>query len=147
MVDIYSEKIEKILTMSDAVVEKVSDDYFSIYSKSEREYIDTKGNLVKNTEVYKDLSLYSYQAENEKWGFKDKTGAVKLEAKYDIVTELNEYGFAGIYKDGKWGVIDSEGNILVEPAYKIETYYEPSFIGNYLLEEGEFLYCSEINEK
>lgn len=146
-VDIYSEKIEKVLTMKDAIVEKVSDEYFSVYSKKEKKFLDSKGNLVQNTDVYKDLNLYSYQSEDEKWGFKDKDGNVKVEAKYDMVTELNEYGFAGIYNNGKWGVIDSNGNIIAEPKYEIETYYEPNFIGKYLLDEGEFSYCTEINDK
>ena len=133
--------------MKDAIVEKVSDEYFSVYSKKEKKFLDSKGNLVQNTDVYKDLNLYSYQSEDEKWGFKDKDGNVKVEAKYDMVTELNEYGFAGIYNNGKWGVIDSNGNIIAEPKYEIETYYEPNFIGKYLLDEGEFSYCTEINDK
>ena len=28
------------------------------------------------------------------------------------VTELNELGFAGIKKEGKWGVIDKDGNVI-----------------------------------
>ena len=39
-VDIYSKKIEKVLTMHDAVVEAVSKDYVSIYSNTELEYIN-----------------------------------------------------------------------------------------------------------
>lgn len=88
--------------MKDAVVESVNQDYVSIYSKSELNYINKEGELVPNTEVYKDLKLYSYKSEEGKWGFKDKSGNIVIEAKYDVVTELNEYGFAGVYTDGKW---------------------------------------------
>lgn len=143
-VDIYSKKIEKVLTMTDAVVESVNENYISIYSKNELDYINKEGELVSNTEVYKDLNLYSYQSEEEKWGFKDKLGNIVVEAKYDVVTELNEYGFASIYKDGKWGVINENGEEIVAPTYELETYYSPSFIGKYLLEELELMYCVEV---
>lgn len=145
-VDIYSEKFEKVLTMEDAIVEKVSDEYFSIYSKTEKQYINNTGNLVENTEVYKDLKLYSYQADDGKWGFINSQGTVVVDCKYDRVTELNEYGFAGICQDERWGVIDSSGNVIVVPSYEVETYYEPSFIGKYLLDEVETIYCQELEE-
>lgn len=145
-VDIYSEKFEKVLTMEDAIVEKVSEDYFSIYSDTEKKYINNTGNIVENTEVYKDLKLYSYQADDGKWGFVDSQGNIIVECKYDRVTELNKYGFAGICQDNRWGVIDSSGNVIVIPSYEIETYYEPSFVGKYLLEEGETTYCQEVEE-
>ena len=136
-----------MFTMENAIVEKVSDEYFAIYSKIEKVYIDSKGNIVQNTDVYKDLNLYSFRDNNGKWGFKDNLGNIKVEAKYDMVTELNEYGFAGIYENEKWGVINSNGDVITEPKYEIETYYEPSFIGKYLLDEGEFSYCTEISDK
>lgn len=145
-VDIYSEKIEKVLTMENAVVEAVNKDYVSIYSNTELEYINKKGEIVTNTEVYKDLKLYSYQADDGKWGFVDKNGNIVVDCKYDVVTELNEYGFAGIFQENKWGVIDQNGKVVVVPSYEIETYYSPTFIGEYLLEEGETLYCTEISE-
>jgi len=146
-VDIYSKKIEKVLTMKDAVVQNVNDNYVSIYSNSELNYINKDGELVKNTEVYKDSKLYSYKDENDKWGFKNGNGDIIIECKYDVVTELNQYGFAGIYQDGKWGVIDENGTIIVDPIYEIETYYSPKFVGKYLLEEQESVYCIEVEKK
>lgn len=146
-VDIYSENIEKILTMSEAVVEKVGTDYTAIYSSNELKYIDSKGNIVSNTEVFKDAKLYTYQADDGKWGFKNKDGKVVVECKYDRATEVNEYGFAAIHQEGKWGVIDQEGNVVVVPSYELETYYAPKFVGKYLLEELETVYCTEVEEK
>ena len=64
----------------------------------------------------------------------------------DIWQELNEYGFAGIYKDEKWGVINENGKVIVEPSYEIETYYLPQFIGEYKLEELDNLHCVEIEK-
>ena len=130
--------------MDDAVVQKVSDNYFAIYSDTELKYIDNNGKIVENTEIFKDLPLYAFKGNNDKWGFKNKAGETVIEARYDIVTELNQYGFAGIKEDGKWGVIDKEGNTIVEPIYEIESYYAPNFIGKYLLEESENSSCIEI---
>ena len=142
-VDMYSSIIEKVLTMNDAVVERISDNYIAVYSDTELKYLDKDGKLVENTEVIKNASLYSYN-NGEKWGFKNASGETIIEAKYDRVTELNEYGFAGIKQDGKWGVIDKDGNIVVEPSYEIESYYAPSFIGKYLLEKSENIHCVEL---
>ena len=128
-------------------MEKISDNYFKIYSKKEKIYIDNSGNIVNNTDVFENLKLYSFKTEDNKWGYKDKDGNIIIEPSYDMVTELNEYGFAGIYKNSRWGVINSEGEILVQPSYELDTYYEPQFIGKYLLEGGDLPYCSEIKEK
>ena len=55
---------------------------------------------------------------------------------------MNKYGFAGIKQDGKWGVIDSEGNIIVEPTYELND-NNPTFIGQYyqvIYGNGEIYY-------
>ena len=133
--------------MHDAVVEAVSKEYVSIYSGTELKYINNVGELVSNTEVYKDLKLYSYQADDGKWGFVDKDGNVVVDCKYDVVTELNEYGFAGVFQENKWGVIDENGKVVVVPEYELVTYYSPTFVGKYLLEELETKYCIEVTNE
>ena len=143
-VDIYSNKIEKILSMENGIVEKIDDKYFVVYSDKEMKYINRNGEEVKNTEVFKDRKLYATQSPEGKWGFVDNNNQLKIDYKYDRVTELNEYGFAGVVKDGLWGVIDEEGKEIVLPEYKLDVYYAPSFIGKYLVEEDEVLYCSEV---
>ena len=47
-----------------------------------------------------------------------------------MVTEFNEYGFAGVKKEGKWGVINENGEIVQEPTYELEI-VSPKFIGKY----------------
>ncbi len=145
-VDIYSENIEKVLSMENGVVESITNDYIAVYSDDDLEYIDKNGKIVENTQVYKDLKLYSYKADDGKWGFKDASGKIVVNCKYDRVTELNEYGFAGIYQEGKWGVIDSSGNVIVVPTYEIESYYSPSFIGEYLIESSDDIHVVEIEK-
>ena len=65
-----------------------------------------------------------------------------------MVTELNEYGFAGIKEDGKWGIVNSEGKIIQEPTYELEE-VSPKFIGKYYkLEEWNWnaYYTDDIEE-
>ena len=47
-----------------------------------------------------------------------------------MVTEFNEYGFAGIKLDGKWGVINENGEIIQDPIYELDN-ISPIFIGKY----------------
>ena len=147
IVDIYSKNIEKVLTMENGIVESVNKDYIAINSETELKYINNNGELVPNTEVFKDLKLYSYQAEDGKWGYKDANGTLIVDCRYDLVTELNQYGYAGIYQEGKWGVIDASGKVVVVPSYEIDTYYMPSFMDKYLLQEQYGAQCIEIAEE
>ena len=45
----------------------------------------------------------------------------------------NDYGFAGIKKDGKWGSIDIKGNVVQEPTYNLDEYLLIDFIGRWHL--------------
>ena len=65
-----------------------------------------------------------------KWGYTDREGNLKVDYPYDQVTELNEYGFAGIKLRNKWGVINQEGQVVQEPIYEIEEEI-PEFLGKY----------------
>lgn len=150
-VDLYNSKLEKVCTINGAIVEKITEnekDFVVAYSETEMMYFDKEGKEVKNTEVYPDHKLFAIQKDG-KWGFADKDGKIVLECNYDIVTELNEYGFAGIKKDGKWGVINSNGEIILEPTYEIDEEHEEklSFIGKYYgieYSSGEIYYTDEI---
>lgn len=144
LVDIYSEDLTKTVTMEDAIVQNLENGYSIVYSETDMKYINDKGEVVENTDVYPNASIYAIQ-KNGKWGFELADGNMLLDCDYDIVTEFNDYGFAGIKKAGKWGVINTEGNIIVEPTYELDTYYFPQFIGKYLLVQSEVTYCEEIN--
>ena len=103
--------------------------YIKLLSDNDMQYFDNNGNIISNIELFKENKLYAYK-ENDKWGFIDENNNVIVQAQYDLVTELNMYGFAGIKKDGKWGIINQEGKIIVEPTYKID-WNDPEFIGKY----------------
>ena len=142
---IYSKNMQEICTMSGAIVENINENFAVVYNQTERIYLDKNGEKVENTVVYLSLPMYAI-SQNGKWGYADKNGNIILEAQYDMVTEINEYGFAGINKDGKWGVVDKEGKIIVEPTYQIESYYFPKFIGKYLYEQTETIHCIDLEE-
>lgn len=142
---IYSRDLQKICTMSGAIVENINKNFAVVYNQTERIYIDLYGNTVENTKVYPNDKLYAFK-KDEKWGFINKEGKAIIEPEYDMVTELNEYGFAGIYKDGRWGVINEEGKVIVEPIYEINSYYLPKFIGKYMYEQTETIHCIDLSK-
>ena len=126
--EIYSTEMKKITSLSNANMDKYTD-YIKLYNDDETKYILKDGKEVKNTELFKDNKIFANEW-NGKWGFVDKSGNKVIDYKYDKVTEVNKYGFAGIEQNDKWGIIDSNGKIIVEPKYKL-TDSEPIFIGEY----------------
>ena len=126
---LYDKNMSKICEMKDAKIE-VKDNYIVIYNENEKKYFNKEGNEIKNTEVYPNNVLFAQQRDN-KWGFVNKDGDMVVEAKYDKVTEFNEFGFASVQKDGKWGAINTQGKEVVEPTYNLKDEIEPSFIGTY----------------
>lgn len=127
--EIYNENLENILTMDNAEI-TIKENYIKVNDKKNEKYFSNTGKELSSKEVYPNNNLLSYK-ENEKWGYVDREGNIKVQAIYEKVTEFNEYGFAGIKKEGKWGVINSEGKVIVEPSYTIQ-WDEPDFIGSYL---------------
>lgn len=128
--DIYSKKIQKVATVENAII-NLYDDYIEVYSEKSIKYFDFNGKEKTNTQVLKNNELFAIE-ENGKWGMTDKYGNIVVECIYDKVTELNEYGFAGIKLDGKWGVIDKNGHVVLEPTYKhFLSNEKPEFINKY----------------
>ncbi len=141
---LYAKDMSKICEMEDAIVE-IKDNYIKIYNDLDIKYFSKEGKELTNTEVYENNVLFA-KKENNKWGFVDKNNNIIVNAKYDKVTEFNEYGFAGVQKDGKWGVIDTNGNELIAPTYSIEENKEAYFIGSYYQVKygfGEVYYTDE----
>lgn len=126
---IFNEKLELMISDKNMLITNEGE-YIKVLSGNNREYLDKNGNRISSGEIFKDSNLLAY-SENGKWGFKDRSGITKIVAKYEMVTEFNEYGYAGIYKDEKWGVIGEEGNIILEPTYVVE-FEEPEFINKYI---------------
>lgn len=146
MVSLIDRNMKVIASMDNAGVQ-VKDGYVQLYSKTENRYFDFNGKELTYKEIYPNNKLYAKKI-NEKWGFVDANGNLKVQNQYEMVTEFNEYGYAGIKMNEKWGVIDSNGNIVQEPVYKIN-WANPEFIGKYykaLEWYGDLYYTDKIQE-
>lgn len=128
IVDIYDENSKICVSMKEASIYTESD-YIKILSNTDRKYVNNSGKVLSNKEIFTSNTLFANSVEG-KWGFVDKDGKVVVEYKYDMVTEFNSYGFAGVKLNDVWGVVDRSGNIIVEPSYKID-WKEPEFISKY----------------
>ncbi len=128
--DLYSKQMEKVATVENAVI-NLYNDYIEVYSEKSTKYFDFEGNEKTNTQILKNNELFAIEKDG-KWGMTDKLGNIVVDCIYDKVTELNEYGFAGIKLDGKWGVVDKTGNIILEPTYEhFANNEKPEFINKY----------------
>ena len=119
-------------------------EYIKIYNDSEAKYITKDGQEIKDTDLFTDNKIFA-KKQGSYWGFVDKDGKTVVDFKYDKVTEVNKYGFAGIEKSGKWGVINKEGKIILEPKYTLKDNEQPEFIGQYykfVYGNGEIYYTN-----
>lgn len=128
MTEIYSKEMTKICELENATIEN-NKEYLRIYNDSETKYVSKEEREITNLEVFTNNKIFAAK-QGDKWGFVDASGKKIVDYKYEKVTEVNKYGFAGIKQDGKWGVINSEGKIVVEPKYELND-NEPIFIGQY----------------
>ncbi len=106
--------------------------YIKVRESGEYKYFNFKleEKNVKDVLATNTMYLSKY---NDKYGFIDKNGIVVVDYIYDDATEQNDYGFAGIKKDGKWGAIDATGKVIVEPTYEFSQNTVISFINKWHL--------------
>ena len=129
LIYIYDSNAKLSVSMEKGLI-YIENNYIKILSDKDRIYIDNNGKEISNKEIYKDNNLFAVSKDG-KWGFVDRESNQVVDYKYDMVTELNSYGYAGIKLNDLWGVIDKDANIIVEPSYKISQ-KEPDFINKYL---------------
>lgn len=142
--EIYSKQMKKICELENAKIEN-NKDYIKLYNDKEIKYVSKEEKEVKNTDIFVKSKIFAQKA-GDKWGFVDKNGNHIIDFKYEKVTEINDYGFAGIKLDGKWGVINNEGKIVIEPKYELDN-DEPAFIGEYyqvVYGNGEIYYTKHL---
>ena len=125
---LFTKELKKIISIENANM-VINEKFIEVYNENLKKYIDFEGNILDNKQLFKNNKLFT-SVKNNKWGFIDKEGNVKVEYIYDNITEFNDLGFAGIKVDDKWGVIDSECKIVIEPQYPIKE-GNPYFIGKY----------------
>ena len=128
---LYNLNMKEIVSMDNAIVKEVKDEkaYILLYSDPDFKYFDKKGNILTSQNLFENNSLFAKNI-NGKWGFVDKDGNLKVQNDYELVTDFNKYGFAGIKKDGKWGSINQNGEVVQEPTYDLKRNI-PEFVGKY----------------
>lgn len=128
---LYNLNMKEIVSMDNAIVKEVKDEkaYILLYSDTDFKYLDKRGNILTSQNLFENNSLFAKNI-NGKWGFVDKDGNLKVQNDYELVTDFNKYGFAGIKKDGKWGSINQNGEVVQEPTYDLKRNI-PEFVGKY----------------
>ena len=128
---LYNLNMKEIVSMDNAIVKEVKDEkaYILLYSDTDFKYLDRNGNILTSQNLFENNSLFAKNI-NGKWGFVDKDGNLKVQNDYELVTDFNKYGFAGIKKDGKWGSINQNGEVVQEPTYDLKRNI-PEFVGKY----------------
>ena len=128
---LYNLNMKEIVSMDNAIVKEVKDEkaYILLYSDTDFKYLDKEGNILTSQNLFKNNTLFAKNI-NGKWGFVDKDGNLKVQNDYELVTDFNKYGFAGIKKDGKWGSINQNGEVVQEPTYDLKRNI-PEFVGKY----------------
>ena len=126
--EFYNKKMEKVATQNDARI-YIKDNYIEVASANNIEYFDFDGNKQESNKIFNGNKIFAKQQDG-KWGYVDKDGNTVVEFKYEMATNINEYGFGAIKLNGKWGVIDKDANIIKEPTYELSD-YDPKFIGEY----------------
>lgn len=128
---LYNLNMKEIVSMDNAIVKEVKDEkaYILLYSDTDFKYLDKKGNILTSQNLFENNSLFAKNI-NGKWGFVDKDGNLKVQNDYELVTDFNKYGFAGIKKDGKWGSINQNGEVVQKPTYDLKRNI-PEFVGKY----------------
>lgn len=143
-IELLDENLKSIIKIKDANI-YTYDNYFKVYSDDIVQYFDKSGKKLESKDVFPNNKLFAYKERN-KWGFKDKDGNIVVKPIYDMVTEFNEYGYAGIKSKNKWGSINENGDVIKEPTYEVESNIIPSFIKEYYqvdLGYGEPYYTNE----
>lgn len=80
-------------------------------------------------------SGYAAVCKDEKWGFVDCDGELRIQLEYDDAKSFHN-GFAAIFQNGKWGYIDELGNVVIEPVFEEVTAMSAN--GTAVVKQGEW---------
>jgi len=153
-IDLYNLKMEKMGNLSNATLKQYkaneynSCDYIMLVSDKDIKYYDINGKELSAKEIFVNSKLFAKKIDGS-WGFVDSNDQLKVKNNYEMVTDFNSNGFAGIKKDDKWGIINQEGTIIQEPIYNLE-WTNPEFLGKYYRVNawyGDVRYSSDIIEE
>lgn len=128
---IFNSNFEEKLTGILSELNK-TDGYIKLKVDDEYKYYDFSFEEKDVTEILSSNTLF-VSKKGDSYGFVDKDGNLVVDYIYDEALEQNEYGYAAVKVDNLWGAIDSEGEVVVEPKYTLESNLVIDFIGKWHL--------------
>lgn len=131
----YNTELEMILSenKNNGIIE-LDNGIIVVKDQKTRTYYEKNGNKIEDIKS-KNMVAYPVYGNNGKWGYEDKNGNIKMDPKYDEVTEFNKYGFAAVKLGDKWGVINDKFEVVEEPKYPFTEKFVPTWVGKYILDE------------
>ena len=135
MSEIYNMKMEKIAEMQDPHIH-VKDGYVKITSTDDLIYLDMDGNIKEAKDVIPENTVFARKVDG-KWGYVDRQGKTIIDFKFDMATDVNEFGYGAIKLENKWAVIDANGNQITDFVYELPT-IEPTFIKEFYKESADY---------
>lgn len=127
-ITIYNGNGKEIISVQNAELNMIGN-YIEVKTANDAYFLSQDGKKVDDKTVYLNNKIFASKS-GDKWGFVNIKDNTVIPCIYDEVTEVNEYGFAGIKKDKKWGVVNEDGEIILEPTYETDI-MTPIFIGPY----------------
>lgn len=125
--DLYDSTMTLKLTVNQI---ELKDEYMLAVIGEDEKYYNFKFEEKDSKSVLSSNDIFAEEKDG-KYGFVSSNGSVVVECKYDEVTEINQYGYAGIKQNGVWGVINAKGRIILEPTYNLDNNTEIDFIGKW----------------
>jgi shikimate kinase len=100
--------------------------YFRVKQNEKFSFVDTTGKCMERW--FDNAHFFNFGLAgvmiNSKWGFINKTGELKIEAKFSEVQGFGSSGLSGFKQNELWGFIDTSGKVVIEPKYKEISFFK-----------------------
>ncbi len=128
--DIYD--LDLNLKLSGVIISEINQEkaFLRIRENGDYKYYNFKIEEKTNKEIYPSNTLFLFK-ENGKYGYKNASDAVIVDAKYDDAMEQNEYGYCAVKTDKGWGALKSDGTVVVNPSINLDDSMVIDFINEY----------------
>jgi hypothetical protein len=128
--DIYDSDLN--LKLSGVIISEINQEkaFLRIRDNGDYKYYNFKIEEKTNKEIYPTNTLFLFK-ENGKYGYKNLSDAVIVDAKYDDAREQNEFGYCAVKTDKGWGALKSDGTVVVNPSINLDEYLVIDFINTY----------------
>lgn len=124
------------VVLSDVIISEINTQkgYLRIRQNDDYKYYNFNFEEKQPQEALPTRTLFLVK-ENGKYGYENNNGERIVDCIYDDAKEQNEYGYCAVKKDGVWGVLKSNGAILTEPKFNLDSSLYIDFIGEWHLHE------------